>query len=588
MLYQRLRKIHNKGDIMSVFPIGVLHLEIFCFDPKADYEFYFKKHKISYTHAKPSGEQISTSQTLGEILAHISSALDISVDTNMGLKINGIALLDSDIDDISDELDHKESKQTKKQNPSKETLGALLERFGNEWRIEPLNTRYVKKDLTLDVQAMRSKYEEFFDKHRFITQDERESLSKYLPLNLISTRDDDYLGDGFFLFVKRLAQRHSEHLDDLLESISDTKNGILSYSSIQNLIYKPNPQIDRDIEWLINALLAQKREIRQALVKISKKDFNELNNLEKSSTSAQSLINAMDSTKSTAYILFDGYEDTKESSEFITSCQKLCEKLEIPLASKANSSSRSSKDGANISFAYNGGHFARIADFDFFIKCTLNNILQANSNGYTLLFGDYASFCEARLALQLLAAKSKNEIKDFMANSKEKIHSIKEPIAYIGDLLGGLLKERLSSHSTHSRALSVVPYISNTTSALESILDEVSYTKRIQGIFDTLNQGSKKLILKSHIAQDFSHLAQLNEQCYLEESAKIRFAGIDEGADLLLVDSVEQFRAFDTQAKSSARAYGRDMNSTKAVFLPSLILLVLERAFDKDSKQKAV
>lgn len=554
--------------------IGFLHLEIFCFDPKADYEFYFKKHKISYTQAKPSGEQISTSQTLGEILACISSTLDICVDTSVGLKINGIALLG---DNISDELDYKAGKEHKGilSKETKETLGALLERFGNEWRIEPLSTLYVKKDLALDVEAMHSKYEEFFDKHHFITQDERKSLSKYLPLNLISTRDDDYLGDGFFLFVRRLAQRHSEHLDDLLESISDTKNGVLSYSSIQNLLYKPNPQIDRDIEWLINALLAQKREISQALVKSSKKDFDDTSNLAKSNAPT----NIMDSTKDTTYILFDGYDSSsgKESSELITSCQKLCEKLEIPLASKSAQ--------ANISFAYNGGHFTRIADFDFFIKCTLGNILQANSCGYTLLFGDYASFCEARLALQMLAVKSKNEIKDFMTNNKEKIHSIKEPIAYIGDLL----KERLHTfaHSDDSSALSVVSFISNTTSALESIINETSYIERIQGVFDALNQSSKKIILKSYIAQDFSHLAHLNEQCYLEESAKIRFAGIDEGADLLLVDSIEQFRTFDTQAKSSAKAYGRDMDSTKAMFLPSLVLLVLEEVFSAESKQKS-
>lgn len=556
--------------------IGFLHLEIFCFDPSADYEFYFKKHKISYTHAKPSGGQISTSQTLGEILACISSTLDICVDTNVGLKINGIALLG---DNISDELSYKAGKEHKeilsKETSSKETLDALLERFGNEWRIEPLSTLYVKKDLTLDLQAMHPKYEEFFDKHHFITQDERKSLSKYLPLNLISTRDDDYLGDGFFLFVKWLAQKHSENLDDLLESISDTKNGVLSYSSIQNLLYKPNPQIDRDIEWLINALLAQRKEISQALVKNSKKDFDDTSNLAKSNAST----NTMDSTKGTTYILFNGYESSsgKESSELITSCQKLCEKLEIPLASKSAQ--------ANISFAYNGGHFTRITDFDFFIKCTLGNILQANARGYTLLFGDYASFCEARLALQMLAVKSKNEIKDFVANNKEKIHSMKEPIAYIGDLL----KERLHTfaHSDESSALSVVSFTSNTTSALESTLNETSYIERIQGVFDALNQGSKKIILKSFIAQDFSHLAHLNEQCYLEESAKIRFAGIDEGADLLLVDSVEQFRAFDTQAKSSAKAYGRDMDSTKAVFLPSLVLLVLEEILGAESKQKS-
>ena len=52
--------------------VGTLELEIFRFNPNADYEFYFQKYTIAFTKGKPTHTQISTNQTLREILACIA------------------------------------------------------------------------------------------------------------------------------------------------------------------------------------------------------------------------------------------------------------------------------------------------------------------------------------------------------------------------------------------------------------------------------------------------------------------------------------------------------------------------------------
>lgn len=589
---------------LDTFLVGTLRAEIFCFDTGADYEFYFKKCEFVCTKAKPSVGQISASQNLSEMLDFISRAHNIAVyqnlpkeakifgnlanssqntskntSPNIALKINGIALLGD------------------------EKIGELLERFGLEWRIEPLCTRFVEKDLRLDLEAMKSRYDEVLGKWCFLSDEEKDKIYEFLVLNAINERGEKYIGDGFLLFMHYVAKNHKEHLDTILESISDKENGVLAYSSIQNLLYKQNPQIDMDIEWLISALLSQK-SCMPILQNLNKQNKNHIN-------SKQDFIDFLDSIalleskntdkKEAKYILFDGYHTryARQSSELIASCEKLCERLSIPLSKKEN-----------VSFVYNGGHFARIYDLHLFIERTVWNVLQAMKVGHTLLFGDYASFCEAKFALEmnlilfaLKNAKSSDKESKKILDTQKLAKSLldmqnlinqhenkdalqawlkQEPIAYIGDLLEGSL-DRLdfgTNAKTNSlpNALSIVAYTPNAISTLESRLDNPSYLTKLAHTINALNaKSATKIDVLDMISQDFSHLDCLEVQChsYLEESARIRFFGIDLGADVLLVDSVEQFYVFDTKVRQSAKAYNRDIDDTNAMFLPSLALRLL-------------
>ena len=585
---------------LDTFVVGTLRAEIFCFDAKADYECYFKKCEIICTKAKPSVGQISASQNLSEMLDFISHAHNIAVyqhlpkdgkifgrldnetqkpSPNIALKINGIAALGD------------------------EKMGELLDRFGLEWRIEPLCTRFVAKDLRLDLEEMKSCYDEILGKWDFLRDEEKDKIYEFLPLNALNERGDKYIGDGFLLFAHYVAKNHKEHLDTILEAISDKENGVLNYSSIQNLLYKQNPQIDMDIEWLISALLSHKSydTMRKNLIKTSKNNATSQKDFMDFLDSSDVLESKNEDKKETTYILFSGYHTryTKQSSNLIASCEKLCERLSIPLAKNESAE-----------FIYNGGHFARIYDLHLFIERTLHNVYQAITKGYTLLFGDYASFCEAKFALEmnlilyaLKNAKSNDAQSDNildtqklaqymrdmqnLINQHEKKDALQawlkqKPIAYIGDLL----EEHLDSldvgkNATNNKntglpnALNIVAYTPNATSTLESRLDDTSYLAKLTHTINALNtKSATKIDLLDIISQDFSHLDCLEEQShsYLEESARIRFFGIDLGADVLLVDSVEQFYAFDTKARQSAKAYNRDIDSTNAIFLPSLIL----------------
>ncbi|MGX3045462.1 DUF5644 domain-containing protein [Helicobacter sp. T3_23-1056] len=585
---------------LDTFAIGTLRAEIFCFDARVDYEFYFKKCEITCTKAKPSVGQISTNQNLSEMLDFISSAHNIAVyqhlpkggkifdnlandskktSPNIALKINGIALLGD------------------------EKIGELLERFGLEWRIEPLCTRFVEKDLRLDVEAMKSCYDEILSKWCFLSDEEKDKIYEFLPLNAINERGDKYIGDGFLLFTHYVAKNHKEHLGKILETISDKENGVLNYSSIQNLLYKQNPQIDMDIEWLISALLSQKSyaPMLQNLIKTSKNYINHQKDFIDFLDSNVLLESKNVDKKEIKYMLFDGYHTryTKQSSQLIASCEKLCERLSIPL---------SKKDG--VSFVYNGGHFARIYDLHLFIERTVCNVLQAMAKGHTLLFGDYASFCEAKFALEMnlilyalknakssdtksekildaqKLAKSLLEVQNLI-NQHEKKDALQawlkqEPIAYIGDLLEGHLDsldfDTSAKKNSLPKTLNMVAYTPNATSTLESRLGNTSYLTKLTHTINTLNaKSATKIDLLDIISQDFSHLDVLDMQChsYLEESARIRFFGIDLGADALLVDSVEQCYIFDTKVRQSAKAYNRDIDSTNAMFLPSLALRLL-------------
>ena len=79
-----------------------------------------------------------------------------------------------------------------------------------------------------------------------------------------------------------------------------------------------------------------------------------------------------------------------------------------------------------------------------------------------------------------------------------------------------------------------------------------------------------------------------NYERYLKESAKARFAGIDAGADMLVVSSVGQFRAFTTLAKASAKSIGRDPSGVPTLYLPQVALLALGMQEKLDRKYRTL
>lgn len=206
-----------------------VQLEVFAFEAGVDYLPYYKK--LSF--------QVKSNQTLRDLLIFLSQeisgyACDIE---HLALRINGIAIFEN-----LEMID-------------------LTQRFGNEWQIEPISTYYAYKDLLVDKKALRKKYDTFFAWADFLSVEEREELDKYLLLNLITPMsNDEYLGDGFFLYLKWLLARHPEKLGKILEWVIEPQSGVLNFVSLADMVYPRGTALDEEIWEFIELVLGAKHK----------------------------------------------------------------------------------------------------------------------------------------------------------------------------------------------------------------------------------------------------------------------------------------------------------------------------------------
>ncbi|CAM3288854.1 DUF5644 domain-containing protein [Helicobacter labetoulli] len=206
-----------------------VQLEVFAFEAGVDYLPYYKK--LSF--------QVKSNQTLRDLLIFLSQeisgyACDVE---HLALRINGIAIFEN-----LEMID-------------------LTQRFGNEWQIEPISTYYAYKDLLIDKKALRKKYDTFFAWADFLSVEEREELDKYLLLNLITPMsNDEYLGDGFFLYLKWLLARHPEKLGEILEWVIEHQSGVLNFVSLTDMVYPRGTALDEEIWEFIELVLRTKHK----------------------------------------------------------------------------------------------------------------------------------------------------------------------------------------------------------------------------------------------------------------------------------------------------------------------------------------
>lgn len=206
-----------------------VQLEVFAFEAGVDYLPYYKK--LSF--------QVKSNQTLRDLLVFLSQeisgyACDVE---HLALRINGIAIFEN-----LEMID-------------------LTQRFGNEWQIEPISTYYAYKDLLVDKKALRKKYDTFFAWADFLSVEEREELDKYLLLNLITPMsNDEYLGDGFFLYLKWLLARHPEKLGEILEWVIEPQSGVLNFVSLADMVYPRGTALDEEIWEFIELVLGAKHK----------------------------------------------------------------------------------------------------------------------------------------------------------------------------------------------------------------------------------------------------------------------------------------------------------------------------------------
>lgn len=560
-----------------------LELSIFRFYAKESYEYYFQKYPIAYDHNLTLFSALESIENLG-------------FDRSMGLRVQGLCVFD----DVP--------------------LYKLVQHFGANLYLEPLSQKYVSKDLALDKEAMFARYEWFFSKYDFIAPSDRYELYKYLWANTISLQSDDsYLGDGFFLYMQWLLERYPKHFDTLIHTLASAQSGVMSYTPIEALIYtnKPNaPHITHTIHALINKVVrfgqcpgcgrAWINELESIKVdSIPSSALQALNALQ-ASTQEESKAGEADKESSQdfrAFMVFDAYA-SPSAKPLISSTKALLQALGYPLIKPRSK------------LLPLGGYFGRIVDTREFIKRAAYNLALAAKERAVLVVGDCQSYYSMLLAQTALLRDQAlldevralygqvdyyispvEHIKNIIASSQSKLWEGKSPLnhlklaAYPSLLAFDIL-------DTHQQMIyGFDPSIMAFPKALFKHLSGPNFTQEeIISAAEDLHAhyrpiasrlGGKWLdIVESR--QDFSHLQAYNYEGYLKESAKARFAGIDAGADMLVVSNVGQFRAFTTLAKASAKSIGRDPSNVPTLYLPQVALLALGMQEKLDRKYRTL
>lgn len=530
-----------------------LELSIFRFCATSSYEYYFQKYPLLY----------DSNLTLFSALASIDG---LGFDPSMGLRVQGLCVFD----DVP--------------------LYELVRRFGKDLCLEPLSQRYVSKDLALDKEAMFARYGWFFDKHSFITPSDRYELYQYLWANTISLQSDEsYLGDGFFLYVDWLLTRYPKHFDTLIHTLANAQSGVMSYAPVEALIYtkKPNaPHITRTIHSLISkvARFGQCPGCGRAWI-------NELESMRipPIPDSAITALKALDQQDHKAFIVFDAYANY-EAKSLVSSTKSLLQALGYKVITPR---------GKLLPL---GGYFGRILEPKDLVKRIAYNLALADKEKAVLVFGDCGSYYAALFAQDALLRDQ--ALLDEVCALYGKIDYDISPVRHIKDIISSdqselwgrdslleslklaaypstLAFDRIDNQqavygfdpSIMALPKSVFKHLSGPNFTQEEIMNAAKdlHTRYVP-IASKL--GGKWLdIIESR--QDFSHLQTYNYEGYLRESARMRFAGIDAGADVLVVSSFGLFRAFSTLAKTSAKSIGRDPSETPTLLLPQAALLAL-------------
>ena len=558
-----------------------VELSIFRFFAQESYEYYFQKYPISY----------DASLTLFDALESIPG---LAFDKSMGLRVQGLCVF-ADVQ-----------------------LQELVDKFGVNLRIEPLNQKYVEKDLLINREAMYKRYDEFFAAHDFIEPSHRYELHKFLWANLISLRDDsEYLGDGFFLYIHWLLERYPKHFDTLIHTLAGSQSGVMSYVPVEALIYTPNPHtraispiikqlIDKvarfgicpgcGCAWISQLESMRPKALTQPLLPASLESTLEPKN---SAQSAESTPNRC--------MLFDAYT-LREAAPMITSARALLHTLGVELVDCA-------KFGSFIPFGAKSGNFyAHILEPETFIQRVFYNLIIAHKASATLVFGDLEHYAYAKWALD--RAQENPALQTKIARhfgDVTKVVSIDSllntRVKFIGDLVcsdaGSSLVDNLAFATYPSTLLEspiTLPYgrnnllgiqepkpsntcpstpNQNPKSASDLLLGLIPLAHSIKTPAQRL--GGKWLSVLE-CAQDFSHLYEFNREAYFTQSARVRFACIDSGADVIIVSSVAQFRAFTTHARAGAASIGRDDVQIPILYPSQLALLALGQHAGCDSR----
>lgn len=209
-----------------------LRLEVFRFDAQCDYLPYYKKLTIS----------IDTKQKISYLLKYIKDdekVFEYPTGTNAAISINGVFVNTS------------------------EKLGSVVERFGKELTLEPLNQKRAIKDLVINDDDFEAKFDIL---EPFVDPSDRKIFQSYIQEHYASpivNLDGDFQGDGLFCFAYDMIQKYPGRTQEILGAIAKQDGGIWLHVNINAKFFATDKNVEDKIVYLKNAIIKQEKPANQ-------------------------------------------------------------------------------------------------------------------------------------------------------------------------------------------------------------------------------------------------------------------------------------------------------------------------------------
>ena len=197
-----------------------LHVELFKFDSKLDYLPYYKKYTIEYK------EKDTILSVLNKINSIEKFSYEASVDFN--ININGLYL------------------------SAKEYIVNIVDRVGNDFRIEPISIYRALNDLIIDKTDYLEKILLFKD---FVTVMDLDEYAQNYELDYYASNtyniNREYIGDHSLLIASDIIEQTPEHAKEILEIIGSKEDGIWYHTSLEHRVFNYDMSKEKRIQQLM-------------------------------------------------------------------------------------------------------------------------------------------------------------------------------------------------------------------------------------------------------------------------------------------------------------------------------------------------
>lgn len=215
-----------------------LELSVFRFDAKTDFLPYYKKHII----------KIDKSKTLNDIFALIVKddlSFDYPKDEYAAIKLNGKALFTT------------------------VTVEEIVENFGKELTLEPLNTKRVVKDMIINDDDF---YASFDLLDAYVDSKDKTTFKQYILYHYASSvldLVDGFQGDALFAFAYDMIQKHPQRKKEILSVVANENTGVFLHVRLCNKVYPCAAQVEQKIILLKNEVMMLKPIANKLIEKFS-------------------------------------------------------------------------------------------------------------------------------------------------------------------------------------------------------------------------------------------------------------------------------------------------------------------------------